>query len=555
MLERTVVSDQTALLAAIRANPDDDTPRLIYADWLDEHLPDGKPSPSGGPSARADYIRVQCRLAQRPYDDPEYPALLERENELALWLHSHVGAKDGPKLPDDLEWFGTFSSGDDRAYRRGFPEEADYADYDEEPEENIERITAALAEAFTGGTVRTLQLEEVYGAEVAGVVAHPVSAGLRGLLLGYIDDDEETVAVRGIAESKHLTGLRRLQLLFSIADADLPRLAKATHLNSLEELLLDEATPAGMKALSAARWFRNLRELRLWVNDRDTFKAVADLPPMPNLVALKFNGNVAPAVGAFRKFTASDSFPRLGHLEFEETKLAPELFAALARAPWPLRHLKFRSAEVRKAGAELLAEATFAESLRVLEIWDGHITAGGIQALAGSAKLAGLRHLDLTNNPIGPGGLYALARSPHLRGLRSLHMRGCNSTKAPIDAVTVLNFLTALDMPDLRQLTLDGMPVGIRGAKVIAAGGSFANLRSLELTNCGLREKGAAAIVESASLGNLTVLDLANNNAGKGAVKLANPKTFPRLGHCDLTRNRLPKTSLNRLNKRPGVQM
>ena len=41
-----------ALLAAIRANPDEDTPRLMYADWLDEH----------GRAKRAAYIRaaVEC---------------------------------------------------------------------------------------------------------------------------------------------------------------------------------------------------------------------------------------------------------------------------------------------------------------------------------------------------------------------------------------------------------------------------------------------------------------------------------------------------------------
>ena len=31
------MSDEDALLAAIIAAPDDDTPRLVYADWLDEH--------------------------------------------------------------------------------------------------------------------------------------------------------------------------------------------------------------------------------------------------------------------------------------------------------------------------------------------------------------------------------------------------------------------------------------------------------------------------------------------------------------------------------------
>jgi uncharacterized protein (TIGR02996 family) len=44
--------EQRALWHAIRANPDDDTPRLVYADWLDEH----------NEPARAEFIRVQCEI-------------------------------------------------------------------------------------------------------------------------------------------------------------------------------------------------------------------------------------------------------------------------------------------------------------------------------------------------------------------------------------------------------------------------------------------------------------------------------------------------------------
>src|SRR5437763_2940721 len=55
------MSDEAALLAAIRANPDEDTPRLVYADWLDEQ---------GGASNtdRAEYIRLEIQFAR---DHPE----------------------------------------------------------------------------------------------------------------------------------------------------------------------------------------------------------------------------------------------------------------------------------------------------------------------------------------------------------------------------------------------------------------------------------------------------------------------------------------------------
>ena len=54
------MTDESALLAAIRAAPADDAPRLVYADWLDEH---GRPE-------QAEFIRVQCDLAR--LDDAQW---------------------------------------------------------------------------------------------------------------------------------------------------------------------------------------------------------------------------------------------------------------------------------------------------------------------------------------------------------------------------------------------------------------------------------------------------------------------------------------------------
>jgi uncharacterized protein (TIGR02996 family) len=50
------MTDADALLAAVLAEPDDDLPRLVYADWLDEN---GRPE-------RAEFVRVQVELARFP---------------------------------------------------------------------------------------------------------------------------------------------------------------------------------------------------------------------------------------------------------------------------------------------------------------------------------------------------------------------------------------------------------------------------------------------------------------------------------------------------------
>lgn len=73
MLNHLLVNDlEHAFLQDIIENPDDDTPRLVMADWLGEN----------GQEERSEFIRVQCELAKAPicpatiyhpeFDAPDY---------------------------------------------------------------------------------------------------------------------------------------------------------------------------------------------------------------------------------------------------------------------------------------------------------------------------------------------------------------------------------------------------------------------------------------------------------------------------------------------------
>jgi uncharacterized protein (TIGR02996 family) len=66
------MSDGDALLAAVIANPDDDTPRLVYADWLDEN----------GQAERAEFIRLQIEQARIGLYSPEAQQLTARQSQL-----------------------------------------------------------------------------------------------------------------------------------------------------------------------------------------------------------------------------------------------------------------------------------------------------------------------------------------------------------------------------------------------------------------------------------------------------------------------------------------
>jgi uncharacterized protein (TIGR02996 family) len=70
--------DDPAFLRMIAATPDDDAPRLVYADVLDER---GDPASA----ARAEFIRVQCERARLKPDSPQWRELWHRDTALLDW--------------------------------------------------------------------------------------------------------------------------------------------------------------------------------------------------------------------------------------------------------------------------------------------------------------------------------------------------------------------------------------------------------------------------------------------------------------------------------------
>src|SRR5437868_6697241 len=97
------MNDRDALFAAILAHPDEDTPRLVYADYLEEQ----------GEGEYAAFIRKQIELSK-----------VEEWDE--LWIRAKyfdpdtVGGKNRPlpKSPPPLWWNWSAERG---LFRRGFP--------------------------------------------------------------------------------------------------------------------------------------------------------------------------------------------------------------------------------------------------------------------------------------------------------------------------------------------------------------------------------------------------------------------------------------------------
>lgn len=112
------MTDADALLASILDRPDDDLPRLVYADWLDEN----------GEHERSEFIRVGCELASMPgypsaFDLDAYPNAAELHRR-QLWLINewdygrgwrHIAGRVAVSLiPGGSPWYDYFT------FRRGF---------------------------------------------------------------------------------------------------------------------------------------------------------------------------------------------------------------------------------------------------------------------------------------------------------------------------------------------------------------------------------------------------------------------------------------------------
>src|SRR5262249_49189412 len=95
-------------LEAILARPDDDAPRLVFADWLEEQ----------GDADRAEFIRVQIERTRLPEWDARQLHLLLRERAL-LEQHAQKWRKELPSI-QGITW---------KEFRRGFVATAIFANF------------------------------------------------------------------------------------------------------------------------------------------------------------------------------------------------------------------------------------------------------------------------------------------------------------------------------------------------------------------------------------------------------------------------------------------
>jgi uncharacterized protein (TIGR02996 family) len=419
------MSDRSALYKAIVANPDDDTLRLAYADWLEE----------SGDAKAAKYIRAACELARLDDEDPSLatfpeeppsfwkdldPRLAHRQTQLAAGTlpreHSRVETARLPKL-DGVDY--GLKRSPHEPYRRGFIEQVIFADADAflRHGQAVSRIAPIrsvvirqlypddarrIAAASQFAQVRSLTVlsQAVWGEELRALGESDKVNRVRSLTIS----SAKPGCLAALAESKHWVGLRRLVLDRAEiqedvpgADEELGALAAAKHLRKLTSLTLCglrfETNAA--KALASAKW-PELRRLEIRYEGPPIGPAIADATDLKKLRSLTLASSYLDGTDCARVIT-SPKLPSLASLDLSWNAVkgfGKRDFSGAKRTP--IRHLNLADNDhpVTKEWLPLFRWVADSEVVS-LSISGTKLATDGIRALIECGDYPNLRRLDL----------------------------------------------------------------------------------------------------------------------------------------------------------------
>jgi uncharacterized protein (TIGR02996 family) len=404
------MTEEKAFLQAILSQPDEDTPRLIFADWLEEQ---------GDP--RGELIRLLCALAPLGRWDPQRPALETQAQEL---LQEHAAAWLGELASVALAW----------KFERGLPV-----------------LTVRAADFLTHGEmicqeygVQAVRLIDT-APHIKGLAACPHLAGLASLDLSHqFDLHDREIAI--LAASPYLTHLTALDIGYTmLGDVGLGALAASPYLARLTRLTVSfgQTTSKGIAALTTSKHLAQLRHLALDKNPlgNDGIIMLAAWPALENLASLDLSSTKLGYDGT-RAICTSPHLMQMESLSLGNNRLGQAtwigsqgLASILQEAHFPhLTKLMLGSNELYDQIIVALAAAPLLGPVQELYLASNQIRDQGIVALAASPLVAQLQGLVLSANAFGEVGVIALAESPYLTNLHYLSM-SCAMTHRALDAL------------------------------------------------------------------------------------------------------------------------
>jgi uncharacterized protein (TIGR02996 family) len=402
-------SRELALLETIHAHPGEDAPRLVYADWLEEH----------GDTELAEFIRVQIERAERDEFDAAQKGLARRERELidarcSDWVGPALRALVGYQAPADEPPLEPLDQNRTRylppetrwQFRRGFP----------------------WVEVSAGQFLSHVPLI-VDSAWVVQVHIGPDST--RELV--------QRVRVPGSLRPRRdvFQDLLAAPLLSAAAGLGLT-LTEESDWEELKQLPASiQVTALHSRGTTAYRW--HLREL-----DRPGLAKLNEL-------SLHYMSLTDPAAD---ELAACPSLERLRTLDLRGNHITPQGVVALSACvvPQRLRTLDLSDNPIGDAGAVHLAQWPGLAAVRVLRLAGCGLTHVGAAALAASPHLGNLTQLNLRRNEIRGPGVAALIRNDVPWLDRLAHLDLCGNRIGSQGARELIAASQAL--PNLRRLCL-----------------------------------------------------------------------------------------------------
>ncbi len=522
-----------AFLRAIRAAPDDDLPRLVFADYLDE---------TGDP-ARAEFIRVQCELAQLPDHDPRRRDLEDREHDL-LSEHEPGWLNGLPGYVQEWDWRHGFVhevsasllqildnpndsiAGHPVSSFRAVPHSADSLDVDAVFWDRI-RIRDSdwtnhtwlhglsrfdlsawngvnsdfvTNESFVGVKEWNLR-DQLMAIDLPGVFDRmPGRSGIRSMSFGgwyhpsELHGTGQSWPPRVLAES--LAGMPLETLLASGANFYIP----------------------GLDTLLAAPFAGTLKHLDISDNPiaPDAYRAFEQAHRTMRLDRLDVSGTPLAGI-ALEPLLHARSLESLTKLEMNGCGSARRNMEVLAGSPFWAQagHVRAHSGTIPASTFEPLAHSQGPPALRLLDLADNYLRTAGVRLLCESPWAGSLTWLALSANYLDDESCAVLARSGRFTHLRTLHLAHNN---------------VRLDRGEGEQIT-------DAGAAELANEPSLANLRLLSLSNTGITHRGVNAVLNGLYW-RLFGLGLAGNDLSPEVVRiLAGSPRLARFVWLDLADN------------------
>jgi uncharacterized protein (TIGR02996 family) len=462
---------EQAFLKDIVTRPDDDPPRLVYADWLEDH----------GDADRATFIRAQCRLRTLGPFDPERYDLEATEAEL-LAKHEKKWKKPLAKITARCE------------LGRGFVEKVAL------PVAKFVRVAEGLFDLAPVRELRPLQIglgwDELPKCE--GL------AKLRTLDLSY--SRPGLARAQSLARSPHVANLRELDLASGkITNRGAQALAASPHLANLRELNLHSngLTDAGVEHLTASAHLHDLTALDLTGNELSAaaFSRLVRWKQAERIEELCIGNDTDTEPGPAYEELLSRAWPALRKLNLDRARLSERALKRLAGPCFSaLRELRVAARERADAGVRAILESPHLGQLEALDLfWGPKLSDGAARALASSPLLKSLRSLKVA---ISPGAFALLVRKGALRRLHELVLSE--------DGDRLAAEIARADLPELRRLSLGQADLGDAGVIALAGAANLSGLRELELTAGRVGNAGVQALIASPHLGRLHKLRMSD---------------------------------------------